>query len=105
MVAAINGFEHGWKIHEQALLKYELKQAKLTNYDTETDEEGKQFWLHKKTGEKTYKNPGHKYFKHNAKAMRERAEEKFQKQVIGEIEFERETLEIKTEQEKAKVAQ
>ena len=41
MVAAINGFEHGWKIHEQALLKYELKQAKLTNYDTETDEEGK----------------------------------------------------------------
>lgn len=41
MVTAINGFEHGWKIHSDALLKYELKQAKLTSYETGVDEEGK----------------------------------------------------------------
>ena len=70
MISAINGFEDGWKIHEQALLKYELKQAKLTSYEQGRDEEGKEFWQHKKTGEITYKNPGQKYFNHNKKAMR-----------------------------------
>jgi hypothetical protein len=77
MTTAINNFELGWKIHEDALLKYELKQAKLTSYETCKDEEGKEYWQHKKTGEKTYKHPGYKYFAHNKKAMRQRAEEKF----------------------------
>ena len=53
VISAINGFEDGWKIHEQALLKYELKQAKLTSYEQGRDEEGKEFWQHKKTGEVT----------------------------------------------------
>ena len=70
MITAINGFEDGWKIHEAALLKYELKQAKLTSYEKGKDEEGNEFWQHKKTGELTEKNPGHKYFNHNKKAMR-----------------------------------
>jgi len=77
MVTAINNFEAGWKVHEAALLKYELNQAKLTSYETCKDEDGKVYWQHKKTGEKTYKHPGHKYFNHNKKAMRQRAEEKF----------------------------
>ena len=44
MITAINNFEVGWKIHEDALLKYELKQAKLTSYETLKDEEGKEYW-------------------------------------------------------------
>ena len=77
LITAINQWEAGWKIHEAALLKYELKQAKLTNYEQCKDEEGNDFWRHMKTGEITTKNPGHKYFTHNKKAMRQRAEEKF----------------------------
>ena len=42
IIEAINGFENGWKIHEQALLKYELKHAKLTSYEHSHDEEGKE---------------------------------------------------------------
>lgn len=37
LVHAINGFEEGWQIHEKALYKYELHQAKLTNYEKGTD--------------------------------------------------------------------
>ena len=54
-------------------------------------------WVHKETGEITYKHPGHKYYKQNRKAMRERAEAKFKKDVIDRVEFEREMLEISTE--------
>lgn len=77
LINSINGFEEGWKVHEAALLKYELKQAKLTNYEKSTDDEGNDFWRHMKTGEVTSKNPGHKYFAHNKKAMRQKAESKF----------------------------
>ena len=49
------------------------------------------------------KNPGQKYFNHNKKAMRQRAEEKFQTDLISRVEHERETLEIKTEKDKAEI--
>ena len=94
IITAINGFEQGWKKHEAELLKYELNQAKLTNYETGVNEEGITFWKHMKTGEITYKNPGHKYFAHNKKAMRARAEDKFQAELISRVEFERESLEL-----------
>jgi len=105
LINTINGFETGWQIHEQALLKYELNQAKLTNYEALRDEKGEVFWQHKKTGEKTFKNPGLKYFHHNKKAMRQRAEEKFQKDVVSRVEDERERLELKTEMERAAISQ
>ena len=54
-------------------------------------------WVHKETGEISLKHPGHKYFRQNRKAMRERAEAKFKKDVIDRVEYEREALEIKTE--------
>ena len=76
------------------MLKYELNQAKLTNYEKMTDEEGNVSWKHMKTGEVTVKNPGQKYFQHNKKEMRKRAEEKFQKDLVARVEFERENLEM-----------
>ena len=104
VIKAIEGFENGWKIHEAALLKYELKQAKLTSYEHGTNEEGNEFWQHKKTGEISLKNPGHKYFNHNKKSMRQRAEEKFQADLINRVEFERETLNIGTEKARSEIA-
>ena len=61
-------------------------------------------WVHLKTGEVTGKNPGHKYFKVNAKAMRKRAEEKFQKDLISRVEKERELIQMKTERERDDLA-
>ena len=97
LLDSISKFEEGWKVHEAALLKYELTQAKLTKYDKVDDGQSEVHWVHKETGEISLKHPGHKYFRQNRKAMRERAEAKFKKDVIDRVEYEREALEIKTE--------
>jgi hypothetical protein len=47
------------------------------------------FWYNQKSGEKTIEHPGKKYFLINRKIMRKRAEEKFQKDCLDKIEFEK----------------
>jgi hypothetical protein len=55
-----------------------------------------------KTGEVSERHPGIKYFKANRKTMRERAEAKFQKDVIDRVEYERESIVDKCESNIAK---
>lgn len=52
IVKAIAEFEAGWVMHEQKLKKYELTQAKLTDWEEKKLPEGK-YWLNIKTGEQT----------------------------------------------------
>lgn len=100
MVKIIAEFEAGWIMHEAKLKKYELTQAKLTDWEERKTPEGT-LWINLKNGEQSKQHPGFHYFKTNRKAMRKRAEEKFQKDVINRVETEREQLEIKSEQQMA----
>ena len=96
MIKAIADFESGWAVHELNLKKYELTQAKLIDWEERKSPEGT-IWVNLKTTEVTKKHPGFEYYKKNRKAMRKRAEEKFQKDVINKIETEREKIQIKSE--------
>ena len=69
----------------------------MTKWEETQDESGAKTWTNKQTGEVTSKHPGHKYFRQNRKAMRDRAEAKFQKDLIARVEYEREVLEMKAE--------
>ena len=46
-------------------------------------------WFNKKSGEKTLEHPGKKYFLINRKPMRKRAEAKFQKDVLDQVDAEK----------------
>ena len=47
LLESISKFETGWKVHEEALLKYELTQAKLTKWEQTQDEAGAAQWVNK----------------------------------------------------------
>ena len=47
LLLSISKFETGWKVHEDALLKYELTQAKLTKWEETKDESGAAQWVNK----------------------------------------------------------
>jgi hypothetical protein len=104
LLHSISDFEQGWKLHEQKLKQYELTQAKFKDWEQRpstanqsTQSDTTVEWVNTKTGELSLKNPGFKYFSVNKKAMRKRAEEKFQKDLITRVEHERESLQIASE--------
>ena len=79
--SAIKKFEEGWHMHEAKLKQYELNHCKFKDWEQQPGGE----WLNSKTGERTTKHPGWKFFKINRSSMRKRAEESFQTECLDRI--------------------
>lgn len=72
-----------------------LTMAKFKEWTLVSNKDGNEpqlqgdYWFNQKTGEKTLEHPGKRYYPTNVRAMRKRAEEKFQTDVLDKIESEK----------------